>query len=131
MIIRRDVIKSVGYLPEEYFMYYEDVDYCVKVREAGYKLANLKKSIIYHKVSSSSGGEDSPFSIKWGTRNRIVFMNKYKHKVSLIKYYSSILFFYSTRVLKLANYKIKGDKARFSAIIEGIKAGKEYIKDDR
>lgn len=131
MIIRRDVIESVGYLPEEYFMYYEDVDYCVKVKEAGYQLANVKDSIIYHKVSSSSGGEDSPFSIKWGTRNRIIFMNKYKHKTSLIEYYSSILFFYSTRVLKLINYKIKSDKPRFNAIIEGIKSGKDYIKDDR
>ena len=131
MLIRRDVIEEVGYLPEEYFMYYEDVDYCVKVSEAGYKLVNIKESIIYHKVSSSSGGEDSPFSIKWGTRNRIIFMNKYKYKVSLIKYYSSILFFYLTRLLKLINYRAKRDKARFNAIIEGIKSGKDYIKYDR
>lgn len=131
MIIRREVIEEVGYLPEEYFMYYEDVDYCVKVSEAGYKLLNIKESIIYHKVSSSSGGEDSPFSIKWGTRNRIIFMEKYKYKVPAIKYYGGILFFYSTRALKLISYKLKGDKQRFDAIIDGIKSGKEYIKDDR
>ena len=58
-------------------------------------------------------------------------MNKYKKKVTLDKYYSSVLFFYSTRVLKLINYKIKNDKSRFNAIIEGIKLGKAYIKDGR
>lgn len=128
MLIRREVIDSIGYLPEEYFMYYEDVDYCVRVKDGGFKLVNIKDSIIYHKVSSSSGGEDSPFSIKWGTRNRIIFMNKYKQRVSVIKYYGGVLFFYTTRIVKLINYKLKGDKQRFNAIIDGIKAGKKFIK---
>lgn len=128
MLIRREVIDSIGYLPEEYFMYYEDVDYCVRVKDGGFKLVNIKDSIIYHKVSSASGGEDSPFSIKWGTRNRIIFMNKYKQRVSIIKYYGGVLFFYTTRIVKLINYKLKGDKQRFNAIIDGIKAGKKFIK---
>lgn len=128
MLIRREVIDSIGYLPEEYFMYYEDVDYCVRVKDGGFKLVNIKDSIIYHKVSSASGGEDSPFSIKWGTRNRIIFMNKYKQRVSVIKYYGGMLFFYTTRIVKLINYKLKGDKQRFNAIIDGIKAGKKFIK---
>lgn len=131
MLLRREVIDLIGFIPEEYFMYYEDVDYCIKIKEAGYELLSVKDSIIYHKVSSASGGENSPFSIKWGTRNRIIFMNKYKQRVSALKYLTSVLFFYLTRYIKLIIYKIKGDNARFSAILDGMKSGKEFIKDVR
>ena len=131
MLINRNLIEQIGYLPEEYFMYYEDVDYCVMVKDAGYDLINLKESIIYHKVSSSSGGEDSTFSIKWGTRNRIIFMNKYKYKVDKTRYIASVLFFYSTRIIKLIKYILKKDKERYSAIIDGIKEGKKYIEGVR
>ncbi|MGG7153676.1 glycosyltransferase, partial [Clostridium neonatale] len=71
MMIRKDVVNKVGLLPEEYFMYYEDVDYCKMVMDSGYKLMVCTESIIYHKVSASSGGEESAFSIKWSTRNRL------------------------------------------------------------
>lgn len=128
MLIKKEVFEKVGYLPEEYFMYYEDVDYCVKVKEAGYKLGIDTSSVIYHKVSASSGGEDSPFSIKWGTRNRIIFINKYKKYTKGI---ATIMFFYLTRLIKILSYVLKCDKERKNAIVEGIKEGKKYITKGR
>ena len=49
MLIKKKLLKEVGYLPEEYFMYYEDVDYCVQVLSNGFKLGICLDSIIYHK----------------------------------------------------------------------------------
>ncbi|MCL2859205.1 MAG: glycosyltransferase family 2 protein [Oscillospiraceae bacterium] len=55
MLIKKEVIDKAGYLPEDYFMYYEDVEYCVKVKDAGYKLGICYNAVIYHKESASSG----------------------------------------------------------------------------
>jgi GT2 family glycosyltransferase len=129
MLISRKVIEKVGALPEEYFMYYEDVDFCMKVQEEGYKIYYCPKAVIYHKVSASSGGEASPFAIKWNTRNRLIFMNKYKYKVPSSSYIISKLFFYSTRVIKLMEYYIKKEKEKANALITGISEGRKYNRN--
>lgn len=129
MLIKRQVFEKVGLLPVEYFMYFEDVDFCVKVQDAGYKIVYEPSAVIYHKVGISSGGEESPFAIKWMTRNRIYFMNKYKYKVSKFNFNISKLYFYSTRYIRILQFFLKGDKKRAHAIIEGIKEGKIIIKE--
>lgn len=128
MLIKREVIEKVGMLPEEYFMYFEDADYCMQVLEKGYKLEVCADSVIYHKVSVSSGGENSAFSIKWGNRNRLIFINKYK------KYTKGILtkiIFYVTRFILFIKYNIVGEKEKSKAIIEGIKEGNKYLRNQK
>lgn len=122
MLIKREVIEKVGLLSEQYFMYFEDVDFCVKVKEAGYKIWYNPKAVIYHKVGLSGGGEESPFSIKWSTRNRMIFMNKYKYKISTSKLILSKVFYYVTRFVRFFQYLLsfKMDKAK--AIIEGMRS---------
>jgi len=81
MLISAECIQKAGILPEEYFMYYEDLDYCVKVHEAGYQIKYNPEAVIYHCVSSSGGGENSPFVIEWSNRARRIFYNKYKRYI--------------------------------------------------
>lgn len=125
MLIKREVVEKVGGLPEEYFMYFEDVDYCVKVKEGGYKIWYNPKAVIYHKIGLSSGGEESPFAIKWCTRNRLIFMSKYKFKVNKIKANLSKKFFYMSRVIKYLQYSLKGESEKSKSILAGIKMFKE------
>ncbi|MBR9647296.1 glycosyltransferase family 2 protein [Clostridium tyrobutyricum] len=120
MLIKAKVFEKVGFLPENYFMYFEDVDFCVKVKNFGYKIIYNPKAVIYHKVGLSSGGEESPFSIEWCTRNRLIFMNKYKSNVSSLNFILSKIFFYSTRLIRYLQYSLKGKKANSKAIIKGI-----------
>ena len=68
MLIKRDVFEKIGLLNEEYFMYYEDVEFCLKTSEY-FKLIVINDSVIFHKVSASTGGEANPFAIKYNTNN--------------------------------------------------------------
>lgn len=129
MLIKREVFEKVGLLPEEYFMYFEDLDFCVNVQNFGFKIYYNPKSVIYHKVGNSGGGEQSVFSIKWGTRNRLLFANKYKNKVKKIKFIYSMLFFYSTRIIKYIGYYISGEKDKAKAVVDGIIEAKNIIKN--
>lgn len=123
MLIKKEVIERAGYLPEEYFMYYEDVDYCVQVLDSGFKLGICLDSIIYHKESASSGGKASPFAIKWNTRNRLIFIKKYLPKKIVTK-----LWFYLTRFIVGIKYIVKGQKEELCALIDGIREGRKYCK---
>jgi GT2 family glycosyltransferase len=124
MLIRKEVFEKIGYLPEEYFMYYEDVDFCINASKH-FKLAAYGKSEIYHKVSASSGGQESPFAIKWNTRNRIIFIDKYCNK------YKVKLFFYLSRIIVLIKYLLKGKATLCKALINGIKEGRRYINENK
>lgn len=121
MLVKIDVLKKVGLLSDEYFMYFEDVDFCVRVKEAGYRIWYNHNAIIYHKVGQASGGEESSFSIEWCTRNRLFFMKKYKNRVPKFQYFLSLFFFYITRIIRYLEYKIKNDNDRANAILSAIR----------
>ncbi len=54
MAIRREVIQAVGLLDEGFFLYYEDVDYCERVRRAGYRVAYIPGAHLIHNESSTT-----------------------------------------------------------------------------
>lgn len=121
MLIKKEVIENCGLLPEEYFMYYEDVDFCANVQEKGYKILYNPSSIIYHKISAASGEEESPFAIEWNTRNRIKFMKKYKYKLNNLEKTKFFSFFYLSRLIKMGKYMAKNRKDKSEALIKGLK----------
>lgn len=86
-LIRNKVIADIGFLRDKYFMYWEDADYCVRAKKAGWKVVYTPKTCLWHKVSASSG-IGSNLNDYFLTRNRLDFGLRYaplKTKVSLIK----------------------------------------------
>ena len=60
MLIKTGVLERVGLLDERFFMYYEDSDYALRVQQAGFRQLLVPQSRMWHKVSRSSEGRDSP-----------------------------------------------------------------------
>jgi len=54
IVIRREVLDTVGLLDDGFFMYFEDVDYCIRARRAGWKLLCWPAARITHLVGASS-----------------------------------------------------------------------------
>jgi GT2 family glycosyltransferase len=54
MMLRKDVIDQIGLMDEDIFMYGEDIDWCWRVKEAGYKVMYLPQSVVYHYHGASS-----------------------------------------------------------------------------
>ena len=63
-------------MDEVYFVYYDDSDFLWRVRKHHKKLIYVPTSTLYHKVSVSTGGSESSFSIKYSNRNQIFFIKK-------------------------------------------------------
>lgn len=77
VIIRREVIKKVGYLDSSFFLYWEDADFSEKVKRFGFRVVYYPKTCMWHKVSASTGGSGSPTNDYFLTRNRVYFANRY------------------------------------------------------
>jgi GT2 family glycosyltransferase len=71
MLVKKEVIEKVGLMREEYFLYYEDVDWCIRARKAGYKCVLVPISHVWHKVSATNK-EGSPSYIYYHTRNSLM-----------------------------------------------------------
>jgi N-acetylglucosaminyl-diphospho-decaprenol L-rhamnosyltransferase len=54
-IIRTDVLRDVGLLDENYFLYYEEVDFCLQAHRAGWECWHVPESRIIHFVGQSTG----------------------------------------------------------------------------
>jgi GT2 family glycosyltransferase len=93
ILFKKEIIKKVGLMNSDYFMYWEEVDWCVRGLEMGYKSVFAPKAKIWHKISSSSGGSLSFNVIYYLTRNRFIFMKKNASKSQSCLFLLYFLFF--------------------------------------
>lgn len=76
MLITKETVNSIGLLDEKYFLYAEDTDYCLRAMNAGLELLFVPDSVIYHKVSRSTGAT-SKSTQYYMTRNQLMLIKKY------------------------------------------------------
>ena len=70
MLIKRIVLEQVGLLDEAFFLYYEEIDWCLRVRQAGHHILAVPTSRVWHKVSATLG-ETSPIIDYYMLRNHL------------------------------------------------------------
>ncbi len=78
MMIPLRVIQEVGMMSYEFFLYYEEADWCLRIRQAGYKIYFVHNSVVYHKGSVTTG-KNSKLKTHYMSRNRLVFMRRNIH----------------------------------------------------
>lgn len=85
LLMRSDMLKKTKILlNDKYFIYWEDTEISLNVKQAGYKILVIPNAIIWHKESSSHKGKDSPIIIYYYTRNKLLFMKKNASKIFFI-----------------------------------------------
>ena len=77
VLLTQNMLETVGLLDEQFFVYYEDMDFCYRVRQAGYELWMIPEARIWHAVSTSSGGRDSPSERYWMAQGSGRYFRKY------------------------------------------------------
>lgn len=92
LLLKSSVIKTVGLWDEDYFVYWEDVDYGIRVKKAGYKIVCAQDAKIWHKGAASVSLRQSGFGEYFMMRNQVRFMRKHASRCQ----YFSFLIYYST-----------------------------------
>lgn len=80
-LFRASVFDEVGLLPAGYFIYYEDVDFAVRLTDAGYRVATDTDTSVFHRRWGSSGSHLGPTYSYYGTRNAIRFARTYHDRL--------------------------------------------------
>ena len=90
MFVRRDFILDVGLLDENYFLYYEEIDWALRGKLKNWKIGYVHGAKIFHKEGASIGSSASVISKSdlatyHGIRSKIIFIKKhFKHKRNVI-----------------------------------------------
>lgn len=80
LLVKRNAIEKIGLLDERIFLYCEDLDWGLRLIRAGLKNLVVPDARIWHKVSITVGGLDSPFTIYHKTRSRLLMAKLYAPK---------------------------------------------------
>ena len=57
MLVRRDVFEKTGKFDENYFMYFEDADFCLRAKKRGSKIAVIPSVLVFHESGKSFASE--------------------------------------------------------------------------
>lgn len=77
VMLRASALRSVGLLDPELFFLYEDVDWSLRLRAAGWTLRLEPGARVRHRVAATQGGEHSPASFYYGLRNQLVVCDRH------------------------------------------------------
>ena len=115
IVLKTKVIKKAGLIDEDFFAYYEDVDWSLRIKKLGYKLGIAESSVIFHHGTKSSNnsnfeGDLSPFVHYLNIRNHIYLVKKHSDKFNFI----GVLFYQFLKILFYSIYFIL--RLRFSKL---------------
>ncbi|MDD4514743.1 glycosyltransferase family 2 protein [Massilibacteroides sp.] len=117
MCIRKEVIETVGLMPEVYFLYYEELDWCTQMTSKGYELGYVPQAEVFHKESRSTG-QESPLKVYYMTRNRLLYAKRNrKGGEYILSALYLLIFAYPKSFFYFLSHK-KGKQAK--AVIKGI-----------
>jgi GT2 family glycosyltransferase len=120
MLIKRGVFERIGFMDEQYFIYFDDADFCLRARRNALKLVYLPKTKLWHKVSSLTGGGQSEFAVRQLTGNHVYYMRKnfalWKSALYLLTYQLRLLYKLLFRIVDWHGFVI-----RQSAFFEGLR----------
>jgi len=75
MLVSADLIRDVGLMQEDYFLFFEEIDWCERARKAGYELAYASQAVVFHKegaaIGTGTGARRSLLAEYYGMRNKL------------------------------------------------------------
>ena len=123
VLIKSDVFKDIGYFDERFFAYYEDIDFSIRLKNKGYKVALMTDSYIQHYESASSKsineseGNLSPYVHYLNIRNHILLLKKHSKSFNSI----GILLYQLIKILSyLIYFLIRFRFNKFKMVSKGL-----------
>lgn len=139
MLVRRNVMQQLGGFDDRFFMYEEDVEMCLRIKELGWKIRYEPTALVLHAVQASSRGEQQfvdrlspvnhnlPFYVYHSVRNRLINMRLHarrKNRLIFIVGFSLLLF---KKMMSFAWHK-RWDG--IAAIFKGWRSYRECVERD-
>lgn len=120
LLVRPRVFETVGLMDPIYFVYGDDVDFCIRAKRAGYQYTVTARAVLTHKASSLTGEFTGDFAAHWITRNWVVVARRHCSPVQLVvgSVYIS-MWVVGRLVFRRENFDVT--RRRINAIQEGMR----------
>ena len=134
MLLRREAVEKAGMMPECYFLYYEELDWSVMLRRAGYEIWYDPSFTVCHKESRTTG-QESPLRTYYITRNRLLFARRNIPLPRLLLTLAYLLLAVAGR--DMACHALHRRRAHCKAVAQGVsdfmlgKTGRLKMEDGR
>ncbi|MBI4541433.1 MAG: glycosyltransferase family 2 protein [Gemmatimonadetes bacterium] len=115
-LLPAEALRELGGFAEDFFAYVEDVDLSLRLTRAGYRLVYQPTARVRHRVPLGALAP-TPLQIRLRDRNRRRLARRHYGWSDALRF---ALWFYPTRVARLAEYASRGDWARARAIWRGM-----------
>ncbi len=117
MFIRASAVNEVGLLNEDYFLFYEELDYTKRLQQQGYEIGWCKKSLVYHKGGASVGNRKNGNIQKAKQANYYENLSTFKYTA---RFYPQWLFLViPIRIaFKALAFLVRGDFFLFSSLFK-------------
>lgn len=116
MMVKKEVITVVGRMPELFFLYYEELDWCEQIKRKNFKIYFEPSAVVYHKESISVG-KNSPLKTYYLTRNRILFMRRNSSSVNFLIFF--LYFSFLALPFKLIKFLLNSEWKHFNSLLKG------------
>jgi GT2 family glycosyltransferase len=103
-LARRGVFETVGYLDPAYRAYFEDADFCVRARHAGFRIRYIPAAHVWHRISASTGGQ---LSRRKATR-KLASAGRFFGRYARPYHWLTIPFFFVLDMLRIAGLVLVG-----------------------
>ena len=84
--IRKEIVKTVGLMDERFFLYFEDTDWILRIKQFNWRVIYTPKSKVWHK-GSHTVGENNPFCVYYKVRNKLLLTHKVLKKKLWFTFY--------------------------------------------
>lgn len=77
MLVRGETFATIGLLDENYFLYFEDADFCLRARASGVTVRYEPRAVVWHREGAQQGGVYSRTFVYYFLRNRLYFVRRF------------------------------------------------------
>ncbi|VJT70448.1 rhamnosyl transferase [Streptococcus pneumoniae] len=116
LMFKTSILKIIGYIPESYFLFYEETEWCYRAKKLGYKNICLTQSYVYHKGSVSIKAVNGLQEYLMA-RNRVVFVRR---NINSKLKYSAFLFYLFMQQLYHCFLRRDCSKRKYKYYLDGV-----------
>ncbi|MBI3781894.1 MAG: glycosyltransferase family 2 protein [Deltaproteobacteria bacterium] len=120
MLLRRKALEINGMFDEEFFAYHEDLDWCVRARRHGYRVAYVPRALVRHRMHASTGGGYLSPITYLSARNSVLFVRKNANWTQCVSYVVHL----AVNLIKEGTFRCRrGEWAGFRLRLQGLRDG--------
>jgi len=117
LLVPAAVFRTIGFLDERMFMYYEDFDFVRRAQAAGFRLRQTPRARLWHRRAASSGGGETAFKYYYATRNRLYLLRQHQ---PLPLFIPVCAFLAATRLIRALQFRGTARPDLSRAIVAGM-----------